>query len=96
MKIGGYLFSAVFFAVLCRNGVRDGAGRMVTFGVAFIFAVYARALFTLLASLNACLGFLLNDTLVLVVGAFFTIKYIFAAERTYLGVEKKKKDIDMM
>ena len=90
LKIGGYLVSALFFALLCRSGVHDGAGRRVTLGIAFVFAVYARALFALLASVNVCLGYLISDTLVLVVGAFFTIRYIFSAEREYLGVEKKK------
>ncbi|MDO4976185.1 MAG: DUF1189 domain-containing protein [Eubacteriales bacterium] len=89
MQLGVYLISCIFFAVLCKVGIRSPEGRVVRFGEALLFAIYGRSLFALLTSLNTCLGFYINSTLILVVSAYFTIRWIMRAERSLLGYDRK-------
>lgn len=88
MQLAIYLVTCVFFAFLCKVGIRSPEGRVVQFREAFVFAVYGRSLFALLTSLNTCLGFYINSTLVLVLGAYFTIRWIMRAERSLLGYDR--------
>lgn len=90
MKIIGFLITAAFFALLCRNSIRTTSGRCVTMKEAFCFAIYARAPFMLLDSINATTGYMINGTLVLVIGSFLTIRYIYKAQKSCLGIENPR------
>ncbi len=87
-KIIGFLISMLFFALICRSMAKDSEGKSVDFGTAFIFAMYARAPFILLSSLNSCLGYVANSLWVLLLGVFMTMQFMLLAERAQLGITK--------
>ena len=93
-KIAGFMISAFFFALICKSGVRTQDGRKTPFGAALVFAIYGRAPFMLLDSLVTCIGFSFLSTWVLLIGVCLTIKYIFTAEKSLLGVGEKYQKED--
>lgn len=91
-KVAGFLISALFFALISRTMARDKEGNTVPFKTAFIFAIYARAPFVLLSGINSCLGNLISPIVVIFLGVFLTMHFIFVAERAELGIENRRKE----
>lgn len=89
-KVLGFLLSAVFFAFLSRTMARDKEGNTVPFNTAFIFALYARAPFVLVSGINMCLGNPISPLLVIFLGVFMTMHFIFVAERAELGIDNRR------
>lgn len=86
-KIAMYLVSTLFFSILCRVGIRTKDGKTIGASEAFCFSIYGRSLFMILTSVNICLGYIINNFFVTIFGVFFTMRYIFRAEVSYLGTE---------
>ncbi|MBQ9155297.1 MAG: DUF1189 family protein [Eubacterium sp.] len=90
VKIGVYMLAAIFFAILCRAAIRTPDGKFVTLKGTLVIAIYAKTLFTLLGSVNICLGAPIAQTLVLIAGTFGTMLFIDRAEAAVLKLTGRK------
>lgn len=87
IKAVEYLFITAFFAMFCRAGVRTPEGKCVSFKEAFIIAFYARTLFSIVGSVNACMGYVLSSFLELFLSVIVTVALIYRAEMSVLKPE---------
>lgn len=89
IKGAEYMIAAVFFAFLCRAAIRAPDGRFVTLKGTIVIAIYAKTLFSLVHSVNICMGSPVGETLMLIIGTFGTIAFIDRAEAAVLNVSFK-------
>lgn len=90
-KAAEYMVAALFFALICRAAIRTPDGKYVNLKGTIVIAIYAKTLFTLIRSVNTCLGKPFNETLVLIMGTFGTVLFIDRAEAAVLNISRHFK-----
>lgn len=79
-----YVVIALIFGMICRVGVRSPDGRFVSSGEAFLIAFYAKTLFAIISSINACLGYMISSFWMTMISVMIIMSYIYRAEVSVL------------
>lgn len=84
-----YVVIAMIFGMICRAGVRSPDGKFVSAREAFLIAFYAKTLFAIISSINACMGYMISSFWMTMISVMIIMSYIYKAEVSVL----KKQEI---
>lgn len=83
-----YVLIAFAFGMICRAGVRSPDGRFVSMKESFLIAFYAKTLFAVIGSVNACLGYMVSSFWMTMVSVMIIMGYIYKAEVSVLKTQE--------